>query len=70
MWAALNHGGRTMFLEEDAAWIGSVRGRHPALESHHVPYDTALADVDALLGLRAHLACVVQPDRRGERRER
>jgi glucuronoxylan 4-O-methyltransferase len=70
MWAALNHGGRTMFLEEDAAWIGSVRGRHPALESHHVPYDTALADVDALLGLRAHPACVVQPDRRGERRER
>ena len=47
-----------------------MRGRHPALESHHVPYDTALADVDALLGLRAHLACVVQPDRRGERRER
>ena len=66
MWAALNHGGRTVFLEEDAAWIGSVRGRHPALESHHVPYDTALADADALLGLRAHPACVAQPDRRGE----
>jgi glucuronoxylan 4-O-methyltransferase len=62
--------GRTVFLEEDAAWIGSVRGRHPALESHHVPYDKTLADVDALLGLRAHPACVVQPDRRGERRER
>jgi glucuronoxylan 4-O-methyltransferase len=70
MWAALNHGGRTVFLEEDAAWIGSVRGRHPALESHHVAYDTALADADALLGLRTHPACVAQPDRRGVRRER
>nr|ACG27201.1 plant-specific domain TIGR01627 family protein [Zea mays] len=62
LWAALNHGGRTVFLEEDAAWITSVRGRHPALESHHVAYDTALADADALLGLRAHPACVAQPD--------
>jgi len=62
MWAALNHGGRTVFLEEDASWIASVRSKHPALESHHVAYDTTLADADALLALRDHPACVAQPD--------
>ncbi|KAJ1265195.1 hypothetical protein BS78_08G060700 [Paspalum vaginatum] len=62
MWAALNHGGRTVFLEEDASWIASVRAKHPGLESHHVAYDTALTDADALLALRDHPACVAQPD--------
>jgi glucuronoxylan 4-O-methyltransferase len=62
MWAALNAGGRTAFLEEDAAWIASVRARHPRLESHHVAYDTVLADADALLRLRRHPPCVAQPD--------
>lgn len=62
MWAALNHGGRTVFLEEDASWIESVRAKHPALESHHVAYDTVLTDADALLALRDHPACVSQPD--------
>jgi glucuronoxylan 4-O-methyltransferase len=62
MWAALNHGGRTVFLEEDASWIASVRSKHPALESYHVTYDTVLTESDALLELREHPACVAQPD--------
>ncbi|KAL6641739.1 hypothetical protein ACP70R_019920 [Stipagrostis hirtigluma subsp. patula] len=62
MWAALNHGGRTVFLEEDASWIASVRAAHPALESYHVAYDTVLTEADALLALRDHPACVAQPD--------
>lgn len=57
MWAALNAGGRTLFLEEDAAWIASVQAKHPHLHSHHVAYDTVLTDADALLELRAHPAC-------------
>jgi glucuronoxylan 4-O-methyltransferase len=62
MWAALNSGGRTVFLEEDASWIASVASRHPALESYHVTYDTVLTDADALLELRRHPSCVAQPD--------
>ena len=62
MWAALNHGGRTVFLEEDASWIADVRSKHPSLESYHVAYDTVLTDADALLELRDHPACVAQPD--------
>lgn len=62
MWAALNHGGRTVFLEEDATWIAAVRSTHPGLESYHVAYDTVLTDADALLELRDHPACVAQPD--------
>ena len=62
LWAALNHGGRTVFLEEDASWIASVRSKHPSLESYHVTYDTVVTDADALLELRDHPACVAQPD--------
>jgi glucuronoxylan 4-O-methyltransferase len=61
MWAALNAGGRTVFLEEDASWIASIASRHPALESYHVTYDTVLTDADALLELRRHPSCVAQP---------
>lgn len=60
MWAALNHGGRTVFLEEDASWIESVRAAHSGLdlESYHVRYDTRLTDADDLLALRDHSDCV------------
>ncbi|TVU01347.1 hypothetical protein EJB05_53190, partial [Eragrostis curvula] len=62
MWAALNAGGRTVFLEEDATWIASVKSKHPSLESYHVAYDTVLTDADALLELRSHPSCTAQPD--------
>uniref|UniRef100_A0A0D9XXS2 Uncharacterized protein n=1 Tax=Leersia perrieri TaxID=77586 RepID=A0A0D9XXS2_9ORYZ len=57
MWAALNHGGRTVFLEEDASWIQSVTSLHPSLESHHVTYTTKLTDADELISLRHDPSC-------------
>jgi glucuronoxylan 4-O-methyltransferase len=63
LWAALNHGGRTAFLEEDAASIAEAAARHPGLglESHQVAYQTTLADADELLGLRGSLDCTASP---------
>ncbi|CAA6660217.1 unnamed protein product [Spirodela intermedia] len=49
MWSALNHGGRTVFLEEDEEWIAAVRRRAPSLESYHIVYTTKLHQGDALL---------------------
>ena len=49
MWTALNHGGRTIFLEEDEAWIETIRKQFPQLESYHVKYDTKVTQADELL---------------------
>lgn len=49
MWAALNHGGRTVFLEEDEAWIGAIRRKLPSLEAYHVAYNTRVRQADELL---------------------
>ncbi|KAJ3671576.1 hypothetical protein LUZ60_007655 [Juncus effusus] len=51
MWTALNHGGRTVFLEEDSSWIATIREIHPSLESYHVVYNTKVTDADELLEL-------------------
>ena len=40
MWSSLNYGGRTVFLEEDEAWIKQIKRRFPMLESYHVSYDS------------------------------
>ncbi|CAN0928043.1 Glucuronoxylan 4-O-methyltransferase 2 [Linum grandiflorum] len=45
MWSSLNHGGRTVFLEENQAWIDHVRQATPpaaSLEMYKVAYDTKL----------------------------
>ncbi|PON52059.1 IRX15/IRX15L/IGXM [Parasponia andersonii] len=49
MWSALNHGGRTVFLEEDEAWIEQIRRRFPMLESYHVTYDSKVNEADNLM---------------------
>lgn len=49
MWATLNHGGRTVFLEEDEAWIEQIRRRFPTLESYHVTYDSKVNEADGLM---------------------
>ncbi|XXG86952.1 hypothetical protein AAC387_Pa11g1757 [Persea americana] len=49
MWSALNHGGRTVFLEEDQAWIKKVTSTLPSLESYHVEYDTKVSQADDLM---------------------
>ncbi|XP_010542789.1 PREDICTED: glucuronoxylan 4-O-methyltransferase 2-like [Tarenaya hassleriana] len=51
MWASLNHGGRTLFLEEDKSWIETVTHKFPKLESYHVVYDTKVKDSDKLMEL-------------------
>ncbi|XP_051139642.1 glucuronoxylan 4-O-methyltransferase 3-like [Andrographis paniculata] len=49
MWTSLNHGGRTVFLEEDESWIQQIQSQVPSLESYHVVYDTKVTQADQLL---------------------
>ncbi|KAI0493385.1 hypothetical protein KFK09_023501 [Dendrobium nobile] len=58
MWAGLNHGGRTVFLEEDESWIATVRARFPSLETYHVRYDTRVRDADALMEIGRRPECL------------
>jgi len=53
-WRAVNHRGRTVFLEDDAGWLRSVLDRHPGLTAFPVRYTTTLPEWRALLN---------QPDR-------
>ncbi|GMI70651.1 glucuronoxylan methyltransferase1 [Hibiscus trionum] len=49
MWSSLNYGGRTVFLEEDEAWIEQIRRRFPMLESYHVTYDSKVNQAENLM---------------------
>ncbi|KAL3843649.1 hypothetical protein ACJIZ3_001052 [Penstemon smallii] len=49
MWHALNHGGRTIFLEEDEAWIEQIKRRFPMLETYHVTYDSKVNQANNLM---------------------
>lgn len=49
MWSMLNYGGRTVFLEEDKAWIQQIKRRFPSLESYHVTYDSKVNQADNLM---------------------
>lgn len=62
MWRALNHGGRTVFLEEDKAWIDELTSRFPELEAHHVEYDTRVSRADELMREGKGEACRVVED--------
>ncbi|WOL11911.1 hypothetical protein Cni_G20675 [Canna indica] len=62
MWSALNHGGRTIFLEEDASWIQAVKREFPALDSYHVTYDTKVSEAEELLELRKSEECTMVGD--------
>ncbi|XP_010930428.1 glucuronoxylan 4-O-methyltransferase 3 [Elaeis guineensis] len=57
MWTALNHGGRTVFLEEDMSWMETIQEKFPTLESYHVTYDTKVTQANDLLELRREPAC-------------
>lgn len=48
MWSALNHGGRTVFLEEDKSWIEQITKKLPTLESYHVVYNSKVHQADEL----------------------
>ncbi|KAI3497527.1 hypothetical protein L1887_40204 [Cichorium endivia] len=49
MWSSLNFNGRTVFLEEDEAWIEQIKKRFPMLESYHVTYDSKVNQADSLM---------------------
>lgn len=65
MWTALNHGGRTVFLEEDESWIEQIKRKMPNLESYHVGYDTKVTQADELmeLGTKSEACKVVEDPR-------
>eukprot|EP01018_Ginkgo_biloba_P010167 Gb_31046 [translate_table: standard] len=49
LWSTLNHGGRTIFLEEDKDWIAQVARKHPELKAYHVEYSTMVTQAEDLL---------------------
>ncbi|KAK8545883.1 hypothetical protein V6N13_067138 [Hibiscus sabdariffa] len=64
MWTSLNHGGRTVFLEEDKAWIEQIKGEIPSLESYHVEYVTRVNQADGLMERGMKEECKVVGDPR------
>jgi len=64
MWTSLNHGGRTVFLEEDKAWIEQILQRLPSLESYHVSYDTKVHQAEELMKIGMAEDCRVVGDPR------
>lgn len=65
LWAALNHGGRTLFLDPDAERIAVARAGHPAgidLQAHPVAYQQQSTTLsDDLLALRNSSDCAASP---------
>nr|XP_043637107.1 glucuronoxylan 4-O-methyltransferase 3-like [Erigeron canadensis] len=57
MWATLNQGGRTVFLEEDKSWIQQIQGKFPNLESYHVVYDTKVTHSSDLMEIGKQGQC-------------
>ncbi|XP_057804896.1 glucuronoxylan 4-O-methyltransferase 1-like [Salvia miltiorrhiza] len=64
MWHSLNHGGRTVFLEEDAAWIEQIRRRFPMLESYHVAYGSRVSEARDLMQVGRGPECTAVADPR------
>ncbi|KAJ9145807.1 hypothetical protein P3X46_028142 [Hevea brasiliensis] len=64
MWISLNHGGRTVFLEEDKSWIEQIKEKIPSLESYHVSYDTKVHQADGLMETGMGEECKVVSDPR------
>ncbi|XP_057453913.1 glucuronoxylan 4-O-methyltransferase 2-like [Lotus japonicus] len=64
MWTALNHGGRTVFLEEDKSWIDQIQQKLPTLESYHVMYDTKVYQSDELMNTGMEHDCKTVSDPR------
>ncbi|KAK4254470.1 hypothetical protein QN277_009848 [Acacia crassicarpa] len=64
MWSSLNHGGRTVFLEEDEAWIEQIRRQFPGLESYHVTYASKVNEADNLMEVGKGPECTALGDPR------
>ena len=62
MWSSLNYGGRTVFLEEDEAWIEQIQRRFPMLESYHVTYDSKVNQAENLMDVGRGPECTAVSD--------
>ncbi|KAJ0983861.1 hypothetical protein J5N97_002217 [Dioscorea zingiberensis] len=49
LWRALNHGGRTVFLDENEYFTSLFEQRHPGLEAYDVAYTTKVSEFSDLL---------------------
>ncbi|XP_062229632.1 protein IRX15-LIKE-like [Phragmites australis] len=49
LWRALNHGGRTVFLDENQYYVSHLEGRHPGLEAYDIAYTTTVREFPDLL---------------------
>ncbi|KAM0885205.1 hypothetical protein ACQ4PT_012564 [Festuca glaucescens] len=50
LWRALNHGGRSVFLDENPFYVAHMEGAHgPGLEAYDVAYATAVRELPDLL---------------------
>lgn len=62
LWLALNHGGRTVFLEENEFYVKYLEPRHPGMEAYDVSYTTKVRDFrDLLAAARAARAKECRP---------
>ncbi|PUZ74143.1 hypothetical protein GQ55_1G042000 [Panicum hallii var. hallii] len=62
LWRALNHGGRTVFLDENPYYVAHLEGKHPGLEAYDVAYATAVRELPDLLdAARAARAAECRP---------
>ncbi|CAD6248020.1 unnamed protein product [Miscanthus lutarioriparius] len=62
LWRALNHGGRTVFLDENPYYVVHLEGKHPGLEAYDVAYATAVRELPDLLdAARAARAAECRP---------
>ncbi|TKW06962.1 hypothetical protein SEVIR_7G275300v4 [Setaria viridis] len=62
LWLALNHGGRTVFLEENEFYVKYLEPKHPGLEAYDVSYTTKVRDFrDLLAAARASRAKECRP---------
>ncbi|KAJ1254679.1 hypothetical protein BS78_K002600 [Paspalum vaginatum] len=62
LWRALNHGGRTVFLDENPYYVAHLEGKHPGLEAYDVSYATAVRELpDVLDAARAARAAECRP---------
>nr|XP_027064168.1 probable methyltransferase At1g27930 [Coffea arabica] len=49
MWASLNPGGTTLFLEEEPKWVDKILKDAPHLRAHVIKYRTKVSEADDLL---------------------
>ncbi|TVU08599.1 hypothetical protein EJB05_42008 [Eragrostis curvula] len=62
LWRALNHGGRTVFLDENQYYVSHLEGRYPGLEAYDVAYTTTVREFPDLLdAARAARAAECRP---------